>query len=514
MIRFIIFVAALFGLAGAFAWLADRPGELVLTWQDYRITTSMMAAAIAIAALVATLTVVGALLRAVVRAPRTVSGALGARRRDRGYRALSRGMVAVGAGDSRAARRAAQEARSLLGGDPLVLLLSAQTAQIAGDRDAARTAFEQLSDGSDTRVLGLHGLFVEAQRQGEDAAAVHFAEEAHRLSSHIPWAGRALFDYRSRAGDWDGALEALAANLAANLVDKNRARRLRAVLLTSRAIELEAGSPDEAHTAALEAAKLAPDLTPAAVVAARLSTRAGDTRRATRLLEAAWKNAPHPEVAAAYAEVRTGEPVRDRLKRVQKLAGLVPDNPEGPMAIAHAAITAHEWSTARQALEGLVQAGPSERVCLLMADIEEGESGDLGRVRTWLARALGAPRDPVWTADGRVFEAWAPVSPVSGQVDTFAWRVIAQPPSLARAIDLDVDKLGPAVADAGQTASLESTKVTPDMAAEAVVPPANEKALQAKVADALGEEAGPPSPDDPGPAAGAAERGGVGIRRG
>ena len=512
MIRFIVFVGLLFVLAGAFAWLADRPGELVLNWQGYEIRTSMMAAAVAIAALVAALAAVGAVVRTVVRAPRIVSGALGARRRDRGYRALSRGMVAVGAGDSRAARRAAQEARSLLGGDPLVLLLSAQTAQIAGDRDAARTAFEQLSDGSDTRVLGLHGLFVEAQRQGEDAAAVHFAEEAHHLSSHIPWAGQALFDYRSRAGDWDGALEALAANLAANLVDKKRARRLRAVLLTGRALELEAGSPGEARAAALEANRLSPDLTPAAAVAARLSTRAGDARRATRLLEAAWKIAPHPELAAAYADVRTGEPVRDRLKRVQKLAGLVPDDSEGPIAVAQAAITAHDWAIARQALEGLVQAGPSERVCLLMADIEEGESGDLGRVRTWLARALSAPRDPVWTADGRVFEAWAPVSPVSGRVDAFEWRVVAAPPPPARAIDMDADQIGPAVTDAGRTGPAEPPNVAPGESLETAPASADQSPPQTKVTDVPDEDVLPPSPDDPGPAAPAGGNG-AGIRR-
>jgi len=51
--------------------------------------------------------------------------------------------LAVGAGDVRAARRAAGEAQALIGREPLVLLLSAQAAQIAGDGAAARTAFDQ-----------------------------------------------------------------------------------------------------------------------------------------------------------------------------------------------------------------------------------------------------------------------------------------------------------------------------------------------------------------------------------
>jgi HemY protein len=78
-----------------------------------------------------------------------------------------------------------------------------------------------------------------------------------------------------------------------------------------------------------------------------------------------------------------------------------------------------------------------------MAEIEERENGDEGRVRAWLTRALGAPRDPAWVADGQVFEHWAPVSPVSGRVGVFEWKVPATPPPAPRAmaaIEADLDR--------------------------------------------------------------------------
>ena len=58
-----------------------------------------------------------------------------------------------------------------------------------------------------------------------------------------------------------------------------------------------------------------------------------------------------------------------------------------------------------------------------MAEIEQRESGDEGRAREWMARALRAPRDPAWTADGFVSDRWMPVSPVSGRLDAFQWKV-------------------------------------------------------------------------------------------
>ena len=58
-----------------------------------------------------------------------------------------------------------------------------------------------------------------------------------------------------------------------------------------------------------------------------------------------------------------------------------------------------------------------------MAEIEEGQNGDQGKAREWLARAVRAPRDPVWTADGITSEDWAPVGPVSGRLDAYEWKV-------------------------------------------------------------------------------------------
>src|SRR6185312_4434834 len=93
------------------------------------------------------------------------------------------------------------------------------------------------------------------------------------------------------------------------------------------------------------------------------------------------------------------------------------------LVLARAAIDAFDWVVARQALAGYSNANPSQAVCLLMAEIEDGQSGDKGKARDWLNRAVRAPRDPVWTADGITAEEWEPLSPVTGKLDAFEWRV-------------------------------------------------------------------------------------------
>ncbi len=429
MIRVLIIVALVFAAAAGFAWLAERPGEISLVWQGQEIRTSLMFGILVLAVLIALIAFIGAVVRAVLSTPQSIGHFFGARRRAKGYRALTRGMVAVGAGDTRVAQRAARDAGSYLGKDPLVTLLSAQAAQMTGDTASARAAFEGLAAEGDTRLLGLRGLFIEARRQGEHTAARHFAEEAVKAAPRLPWAGEALFAYQTRSGDWDGALATLDINVDNGTVDKQRARRLRAVLNTARAMELEAGNPDDARARAFEAHRLAPDLVPAAALAARLLTRNGEIRRASRTLEATWKQAPHPEIAEAYLGVRPGDAARDRLKRAQKLFDLRPSHPESALVLARTAMEAREWPLARTTLERVLRTHVGERACLLMAELEEGENGDQGRARQWLTRSLIAPADPAWVADGQVFARWLPVSPVSGELDAMEWKAPPERPA-------------------------------------------------------------------------------------
>ena len=108
---------------------------------------------------------------------------------------------------------------------------------------------------------------------------------------------------------------------------------------------------------------------------------------------------------------------------MRQLAALSPNSIEGPIAVANAAIEARQFDEARAVLEPLIPARMTQRVATLMARIEGEQHADKGRVREWLARAVNSPRDPAWTADGFVADRWMPVSPVTGALDAFQWRV-------------------------------------------------------------------------------------------
>ena len=152
------------------------------------------------------------------------------------------------------------------------------------------------------------------------------------------------------------------------------------------------------------------------------SAEAGERRKAGRILEAAWREEPHPDIADTYADIVPGASARERLTRMRTLARMADSHLESRLAVARAALDAHEFAEARESLKPLL-ATPTRRVAALMAHLEEAETGDVGRTREWMARAVHAALDPVWTADGLIAEHWMPVSPATGRLDAFRWRV-------------------------------------------------------------------------------------------
>jgi len=526
MIRVVLFLV-LVGLAalGA-AWFADRPGDVAITWLGYRIETSVMLLAAAILALVALAILVWSILRALISSPHRVARSMREHRATRGFLAITHGLVAVGAGDAAAARKFARDAARLAPAEPLALLLSAQSAQMAGDPASAEAAFRAMAARDDTKLLGLHGLYIEAQRRDDVEVAKAVAEEAARTAPALGWAAQAVLDFRCAEGDWSGALAALERAVKAKLIARAAYRRQRAVLLTARALTLAEAEKESAKALALEAVSLAPDLVPAAALAGRFLAEDGHARRAGRIIEIAWRSNPHPDLADAYADLKPGASARDRLARVQALARQA-NGAEGELAVAQAALDAREFAVARAALKPLAEA-PTRRVALLMAELEEMESGDVGRAREWMARAVNAAADPAWTADGLVSEQWMPVSPVTGRLDAFQWRVpLAELPHAPLARELAHDSVlieeprpvtpvvhAPPVSEvASKPAPVPSSDATPAI----VVPPAAapKPAAERTTAPAptnrrpIGRRVGPRvvepviplvhSPDDPGP---------------
>lgn len=436
----IVVMAIMIALA---VFVADRPGSVAISWQGWRIDTSVAVMVLGTAFIAILAAALYNLLRRIIGAPRAFLRSRRERRRRNGYRALTQGMVAVAAGDAAEAQKLARKADVLLAEPPLTLLLSAQAAQLNGDERAAQRYFTAMLERSETEFLGLRGLIMQALRGGDDAQALRLAERAKALRPRTPWVLKSLYELQARAGRWSAAEATLVEAIQRKTLPAPEGKHLRAVLLdeAARAAETE-GRPTDAIRLAAKAQDLAPGFAPVAIAYARMLAVRGQDRPARKTLETAWRAAPHPDIAREYLKLYAAEPPLLRLKRLERLTTSHPDHAESHVALARAALEARLWGEARRHLAAaagndLDTAPP--RICRLMAELEEAEHDDHGAARQWFARAAAtATTDPLYVCQscGAESAQWTALCSRCRAVDTLRWQEArpagaAPPPAVA-----------------------------------------------------------------------------------
>ncbi len=421
LIWFVIAAAVMLGAV----WLAERPGTLTAEWRGWRVDTSVGVVLVAILLLMLVGVVLWLTYRSLVSAPGALLDGWGDSRKRRGYRELTQGLAAVAAGDAAEAQKHARKAEQLLSEPALTMLLSAQAAQLNGDTEGAKKAFNAMLEDDQMAFLGLRGLIAQSLRDGDQVRALDYAERAFKIRPQTPWVVHSLFDMQAQTGAWKDAQATLDTGLRTKTITQNKGRTLKALLLVERSRTSEANGLDgEALSLAREAFGLAPERIAVTVRLAEMQLKTGDAKRAMRTLERGWALAPHPDLAALYLKA-SGED--DPLKRVgiaRKLVAAKPDDLESQLVLAQASLDAGLWGEARRYLQAAGGTGPTVRVCRMMADVEERAHAEQSKIHEWLAKAATAPADKAWrcSACGAHHESWRPVCESCGAFGTLHWR--------------------------------------------------------------------------------------------
>ncbi len=424
MYNIIKYLAVIILLVAGAVWLADNPGSASLDWGGYRIEApfSILLLAIVLFGIIcAILYRIWLFLR---RTPGLIGQSRQENRRRKGYLALTRGMVAVAAGDVNEAEKNAKQAESLLSDPPLTMLLSAQAAQLAGDETAAEKYFEAMAEKPEMAFLGLKGRLTQALKQEDKDTALQLARRAQSMRPKTDWANHTLFDLLVHKGEWTEAETLVRSALKNKLLTAPDANRRLSILLHEQTKAPSANQRTALKTAG-KVLELAPTFVPGAQNLAALLVKAKRLNKAEEVLEEIWAKAPQASIVSQYMQIR---PVPDPMKAILKVERLVNFNDsheESAIARAEAALKAKLWGEARKYLAPYMEGNTSVRVCRMMAELEEEEHQDMTKSREWLRKASQADPDPAWVCNscGSVVAVWAPICSKCNGFDTFEWQI-------------------------------------------------------------------------------------------
>ena len=360
-------------------------------------------------------------------------------REKKGFEALSDGLLALASGEAKQAMSKAAKAEKYLQKPALTNLLTAQAAEMAGDTRKATETYKKLIQDDSTRFVGVRGIMKQKLSEGDTETAHKLAEKAFQLKPRHEETQDVLLKLQAQARDWSGARNTLNAKLKSGSLPRDVVTRREAVLALSEARDIIAeGTSIEGQEQAIQANRLSPDLVPAAAMAARSYIAADKPRKAIRVLKKAWEAQPHPDLAAAFAEVKPTETAEERVKRFTALTNIQPQHPETRLVRAELNIVAEDFPEARRALGNLAESAADARALTLMAAIERGEGAPDSVVQGWLTKTLNAPRGPQWVCDAcnHIHAEWEPVCGNCASFDTLSWKSpptaeIAEPTGMA-----------------------------------------------------------------------------------
>lgn len=396
-IAFLLIAAVLLALAWG---LGSIPGTLIAQSGPYTVTTSVPAAIIILLVLAALIALLLRLIGGVRRAPVGYGNWRSGRRQKQGNAATERAIVALAAGDTEAANAEAATARRLLGDTAMVLLLTAESARLAGQPERANAAFKQLTRHKGLAFIGHRGL-LRHHLEGDDPDAA----AAHALAAGDAYPG----------SQW---LQGQRLEIALKKRDFPASLRLTRNPAEVAALATEAANaaavPADALRYAKQAIKASPGFAPAIAAYAGALRRTRRERVARKALGKGWAASPHPMLASAWLD-GIGSPI-ERAQAAAELAKNAPGHPESELLLAETALAAKLTGEARRHANAAIQAGATDkRAFSVLASLDPSVAA--------VTAANQAPA-PTWHCSfcGGETTDWSAICPSCGKIASLRWQ--------------------------------------------------------------------------------------------
>ena len=431
MLRRLVTLSVLILLAGFLtSFMMRQQGMTVLEWDVWRleIRTSLLITAGVV--LIITVVMLDRMISFIAGLPFRVSHGLRQRRSDAGQEALALGLVAASVGDRREAIRQEKKARKLIGDGTLTKLLSAQVAALEGKTDVASQYFTQLAENRNTAYFGEAGLMRLGLESGDDKAALVAGRAAFARKKNEPSLARGLFALEARQGNWPEAITALAVARqdTTDEMSRQQADMAMAVLHYLQARDQESTGDTKAALKTLEQGLgFVAGLVPAALMAAEIHDDQKRSRKASGVLEKAFLDCPHPDLAKALMDTAHDRP--KLLTRLMQLADRSNNKPDALYIVATIALELELWGEARRLMEMIATDDRDAAGWALMAQIarhapDTDDTSDWPDAETCLARAASASRGPAWQCSrcGVTTATWQETCPSCDSFASLNWR--------------------------------------------------------------------------------------------
>ena len=343
--------------------------------------------------------------------------------KEKGYNAFVSGMIALANKDYKRAILESKKISNHLDDNPsLALLLKSEIFKVEKKYDELSVVYEDMSKNKHTENLGYRGMMEQYLRAQDYHHAFIYGERLFNNNPFIEKIYDTLVSIIAKTNNWQQLLIISDRAFSKKIIDKKVYEENKSIGFFEIAKIKQLSEIEESLKYMQKALKLRKNFPPYIKLYINLLIQNKNYNLAKKSIKKAWNELPHAEYKesilslAAHLEIEMSE-------LVKYIAGTSYKNEESIILMVEAFIESKKWDDARNQIKDLLDVRPKKEVCLLMAKIEEGDSGDVQKINAWTQRAKDGAANNIWicTISKKSQQTWSSVSE-AGYFNSLEWR--------------------------------------------------------------------------------------------
>ncbi len=343
--------------------------------------------------------------------------------KEKGYNAFVSGMIALANKDYKRAILESKKISNHLDDNPsLALLLKSEIFKVEKKYDELSVVYEDMSKNKHTENLGYRGMMEQYLRVQDYHHAFIYGERLFNNNPFIEKIYDTLVSIIAKTNNWQQLLIISDRAFSKKIIDKKVYEENKSIGFFEIAKIKQLSEIEESLKYMQKALKFRKNFPPYIKLYINLLIQNKNYNLAKKSIKKAWNELPHAEYKesilslAAHLEIEMSE-------LVKYIAGTSYKNEESIILMVEAFVESKKWDDARNQIKDLLDVRPKKEVCLLMAKIEEGDSGDVQKINAWTQRAKDGAANNIWicTISKKSQQTWSSVSE-AGYFNSLEWR--------------------------------------------------------------------------------------------
>ena len=343
--------------------------------------------------------------------------------KEKGYNAFVSGMIALANKDYKRAILESKKISNHLDDNPsLALLLKSEIFKVEKKYDELSVVYEDMSKNKHTENLGYRGMMEQYLRAQDYHHAFIYGERLFNNNPFIEKIYDTLVSIIAKTNNWQQLLIISDRAFSKKIIDKKVYEENKSIGFFEIAKIKQLSEIEESLKYMQKALKFRKNFPPYIKLYINLLIQNKNYNLAKKSIKKAWNELPHAEYKesilslAAHLEIEMSE-------LVKYIAGTSYKNEESIILMVEAFVESKKWDDARNQIKDLLDVRPKKEVCLLMAKIEEGDSGDVQKINAWIQRAKDGAANNIWicTISKKSQQTWSSVSE-AGYFNSLEWR--------------------------------------------------------------------------------------------